>query len=127
MKEVVGKIEQLTNSRPVAIEELIPYLDERPLTEALLAELGFEKRKSVDVVDDSTYTYYTWNYYNANSPSLYADIDNIIREDSWMVRLTHYDDITESPYWNTYGTVKMLMICLQGDREPISPSGENGD
>jgi len=124
MKEVVGKIEQLTNSKTVAIEELIPYLDERPLIPELLEELGFKKCESVDVVDDSTYTYYTWNYYNANSPSLCADVDE---KHNWEVRLSHYDDLTESPYWNTYGTVKMLMICLQGDREPISPSGENSD
>jgi len=103
--------------KEVEITELIPYLDERPLTSELLEELGFKKHDSIDTVDDSTYTYYTWNYYNANSPSLYADIDD--EGNTWKVRISNYDHLTESPYWNTYGTVKMLMICLQGDREAL--------
>ena len=97
--------------KEVEIAELIPYMDERPLTEELLLELGFEKCESHDDVDNSDYTYYVWNHQNDNVPNLYADEDN----DKWVVRLTHYDHITESPYWDTYGTVKMLMICLQGD------------
>ena len=110
---VVGKIEQLTETRTVAIEELIPYMDERPLTEELLLELGFERCESHDEVDNSDYIYYVWNHQNNNVPSLYADFEN----DKWVVRLPNYDHITESPYWNTYGTVKMLMMCLQGDAD----------
>jgi len=106
----------------VEIEELIPYLDERPLTGELLVELGFEKVVSVDSVDNSSYTYYVYHHESDNVPSLYADLD-----EKWVVRLTHYDHITESPYWDTYGSVRMLMICLLGDGEPISHSGENGD
>jgi hypothetical protein len=99
--------------KTVELEELIPWTDERPLTEELLLELDFERCESHDEVDNSDYTYYVWNHQNDNLPNLYADVDD--EGHAWQVRLTHYDHITESPYWNTYGTVKMLMICLQGD------------
>jgi len=89
------------------ITELIPYLDERLLTEELLVELGFERH--TDEMDGSSYTYYT--YGSNNKPRLYAHTN----DGKWVVSLQNYAHIAESPYWIYYGSVKMLMICLQGD------------
>ena len=95
------------------ITELLPYLDDRPLTEELLVELGFEKHITDDLDDGSEFVYYTWSYkYSLNVPLLIADNDN----DKWEVLISGCEHIGESPYWDTYGTVKMLMICLQGDK-----------
>ena len=99
------------------ITELLPYLDDRPLTEELLVELGFVKEHCYDPITESKYIYYMYET-DEHEPSLYAEKDV-----DWVVRLTGYDHIRESPYWDTYGSVKMLIICLQGDRpnDPNSP------
>ena len=97
------------------ITELLPAVRaERPLTEELLVELGFVKEHCYDPITESKYIYYMYET-GEHEPSLYADKDV-----DWVVRLTGYDHIRESPYWDAYGSVKMLIICLQGDR----PKGE---
>ena len=100
--------------KTVEITELLPYLDDRPLTEELLVELGFVKEHYYEPIAESKVIYYTYET-GEHEPSLYADCDV-----NWVVMLSGCDHIEESPYWDTYGTVKKLMICLQGDR----PKGE---
>ena len=106
---VVGKIEQLTETRTVAIEELIPWTDERPLTEELLLELDFEKMTIIDKHEGDVIYYHTTHQQN---PVLIADLWN----GKWEVRMQEFEQENDS-MWNTYGTVKMLMMCLQGDAD----------
>jgi len=102
----------------IEVAELMPFLDDRLLTEELLIELGFEEVVAEDLVDKSKYTYYTYNEGSENVPSLYADKEN----GKWEVRLNQYDHLTESPYWVTYGGVRMLTLSLIG--EGNEPQGE---
>ena len=89
------------------ITELLPYLDERPLTEELLLELDFEKMTIIDKHEGDVIYYHTIHQQN---PVLIADLWN----GKWEVRMQEFEQENDS-MWNTYGTVRMLMICLQGD------------
>jgi len=106
-KEVVGKIEQ-TEIRTVAIEDLIPYMDERPLTDEVLEEIGFE-RKVWDECDEPSY-YYSLELFpddDYNDLTLISGYNNEAQE----VVLFPY----KKPVFKTAGGVTTVLMGLLGE------------
>ena len=96
--------------KTIAIEELVPFLDERPLTEASLLELGFEK---VETGGSSPY-YFQLELHELNLCLLSQEIKS---EDSLQ---TYYVVLFERPdsiRWTTVGGLATLLIALQGEQD----------
>ena len=81
-----------------------PVKDDRPLTDEILKELGFEKQEQSwewvmkDVMNDS---------------GLFADKNN---NGEWIVAFDFpMDALLPIPKWKTVGSVKMLIEALKGD------------
>ncbi len=91
-KETVGKIEQLTT---VELTELVPYADDRELTDDVLEELGFTK---VDMTIEET---------GADEDFYYYELELFPND----VKLFPY----EKPEFKTAGGIKTLLMALQGE------------
>ena len=113
--ETVGKIEQLTKMKTVELTELIPYMDDRELTDEVLEELGFTK---VDMTieetgDDEDSYYYELNLFPEDKCSgdlaLLSDTNN----ETKVVSLYPYEN--PGPEFKTAGGIKILLMAMQGE------------
>jgi len=103
------RIKTLEDTNTVELTELIPYLDDRLLTEELLIDLGFERfGEGIDARYRTTFPHQTL-FAKMINPLM--GLDSVYR---WVVQIRGYERDGDS-YWSTYGTVKMLLICLRGD------------
>ena len=108
-KETVGKIEQLTT---VELNELVPYADDRELTDEVLEELGFKKivMTSEETGNDEDFYYYELELFpedKYNDLALLSDDNNKTK----VVKLFPYD----KPEFKTAGGVKTLLMAMQGE------------
>ena len=95
-------------TKTVELTELIPYMDERPLTDEVLEELEFE-RINQDEGDEPFY-YYSFDLFpddDYNDLTLMSGDDNITQE----VTLFPYD----KPVFKTAGGIKTILMGLQGE------------
>ena len=98
--------------KTVELEELVPYMDERELTDEVLEELGFTR---VDMTKEETGEDEDWYCYeldlfpddNYNDLALLSDDNNKTK----VVRLFPYD----KPEFKTAGGVKTLLMGMQGE------------
>ena len=108
-KETVGKIEQLTT---VELNELVPYADDRELTDEVLEELGFTK---VDMTIEETGADEDFYYYELElfpndingDLTLLSDDNNKTK----VVMLYPYD----KPQFKTAGGIKTLLMAMKGE------------
>ncbi len=108
-KETVGKIEQLTT---VELNELVPYADDRELTDEVLEELGFTK---VDMTIEETGADEDFYYYELElfpndingDLTLLSDTNNKTK----VVMLYPYD----KPQFKTAGGIKTLLMGMKGE------------
>ena len=110
--ETVGKIEQLTKMKTVELTELIPYMDDRELTDDVLEELGFTK---VDMTieetgEDEDFYYYELELFPEDK---YNDIALLSSDnnETKIIKLFPYD----KPEFKTAGGVKTLLMGMQGE------------
>ena len=98
--------------KTVELEELIPYMDERELTDEVLEELGFTK---VDMTIEETGADEDFYYYELElfpndingDLTLLSDDNNKTK----VVKLFPYD----KPEFKTAGGVKTLLMAMQGE------------
>jgi len=98
--------------KTVELEELVPYMDERELTDEVLEELGFTR---VDMTKEETGEDEDWYCYeldlfpddNHNDLALLSDDNNKTK----VVKLFPYD----KPEFKTAGGVKTLLMGMQGE------------
>ena len=108
-KEIVGKIEQLTT---IELTELVPYADDRELTDEVLEELGFTK---VDMTIEETGADEDFYYYELElfpndingDLTLLSDDNNKTK----VVMLYPY----EKPEFKTAGGIKTLLMAMKGE------------
>ena len=107
-KEIVGKIEQLTT---IELTELVPYADDRELTDEVLEELGFTK---VDMTMEETgaedFYYYELELFpnDINGDLTLLSSDN---NKTKVVTLYPYD----KPEFKTAGGIKTLLMAMKGE------------
>ena len=108
-KETIGKIEQLTT---VELNELVPYADDRELTDEVLEELGFTK---VDMTIEETGEDEDLYYYELELFPNYVDGDLALLSDTnnetKVVKLFPY----EKPEFKTAGGIKTLLMAMKGE------------
>ena len=108
-KETIGKIEQLTT---VELTELVPYADDRELTDEVLEELGFTK---VDMTIEETGADEDFYYYELElfpndingDLALLSETNN----ETKVVKLFPY----EKPEFKTAGGIKTLLMAMKGE------------
>ena len=106
-KETVGKIEQLTT---VELTELVPYADDRELTDEVLEELGFTKMIIEKMDSDKDFYYYELELFpnDINGDlALLSDTNN----ETKVVKLFPYD----KPQFKTAGGIKTLLMAMKGE------------
>ena len=106
-KETVGKIEQLTT---VELNELVPYADDRELTDEGLEELGFTKMIIEKMDSDEDFYYYELELFpnDINGDlALLSDTNN----ETKVVKLFPY----EKPEFKTAGGIKTLLMAMKGE------------
>lgn len=98
--------------KTVELEELVPYMDERELTDEVLEELGFTRvdiPKEETGEDEDLYCYeldlFPDDIYN--DLHLLSDTNN----ETKVVKLFPY----EKPKFKTAGGVKTLLMVIQGE------------
>tara|TARA_Y100000310_G_C20175902_1_gene575821 strand:- start:245 stop:571 length:327 start_codon:yes stop_codon:yes gene_type:complete len=107
--ETVGKIEQLTT---VELNELVPYADDRELTDEVLEELGF-KRIVITIEEtgaDEDIYYYELELFPEDK---YNDIALLSSDnnETKIIKLFPYD----KPQFKTAGGIKTLLMGMQGE------------
>ena len=98
--------------KTVELEKLVPYMDERELTDEVLEELGFTR---VDMTieetgEDEDFYYYELKLFpndTFNDITLLSDDNNKTK----VVKLFPYD----KPEFKTAGGVKTLLMAMQGE------------
>ncbi len=98
--------------KTVELEKLVPYMDERELTDEVLEELGFTR---VDMTieetgEDEDFYYYELELFpndTFNDITLLSDDNNKTK----VVKLFPY----EKPEFKTAGGVKTLLMAMQGE------------
>ncbi len=98
--------------KTVELEKLVPYMDERELTDEVLEELGFTR---VDMTieetgEDEDFYYYELELFpndTFNDITLLSDDNNKTK----VVKLFPYD----KPEFKTAGGVKTLLMGIQGE------------
>tara|TARA_Y100000590_G_scaffold343020_1_gene391805 strand:+ start:75 stop:404 length:330 start_codon:yes stop_codon:yes gene_type:complete len=107
-KETVGKIEQLTT---VELNELVPYADDRELTDEVLEELGFNRvEMTMEETGAEDFYYYELELFpnDINGDlTLLSDDNNKTK----VVMLYPY----EKPEFKTAGGIKTLLMAIQGE------------
>ncbi len=107
-KETVGKIEQLTT---VELTELVPYADDRELTDEVLEELGFTK---IDMTIEETgaedFYYYELELFPNDINGDLALLSETNNETK-VVKLFPYD----KPEFKTAGGIKTLLMGMKGE------------
>jgi len=98
--------------KTVELEELVPYMDERELTDEVLEELGFTRvdmTKEETGEDEDLYCYELDLFPddNYNDLALLSDDNNKTK----VVKLFPYD----KPEFKTAGGVKTLLMGMQGE------------
>ncbi len=108
-KETIGKIEQLTT---VELTELVPYADDRELTDEVLEELGFTRidRTIEETGADKDYYYYELELFPEDK---YNDIALLSSDnnETKIIKLFPYD----KPQFKTAGGIKTLLMGMQGE------------
>ena len=98
--------------KTVELEKLVPYMDERELTDEVLEELGFTR---VDMTieetgEDEDFYYYELKLFpedKYNDLALLSDTNNKTK----VVMLYPYD----KPQFKTAGGIKTLLMGMQGE------------
>ena len=107
-KETVGKIEQLTT---VELNELVPYADDRELTDEVLEELGFNRvEMTMEETGAEDFYYYELELFpnDINGDlTLLSDDNNKTK----VVMLYPY----EKPKFKTAGGIKTLLMAMKGE------------
>ena len=107
-KETVGKIEQLTT---VELTELVPYADDRELTDEVLEELGFNRvEMTMEETGAEDFYYYELELFpnDINGDlTLLSDDNNKTK----VVMLYPY----EKPEFKTAGGIKTLLMGMKGE------------
>ncbi|MBC8408322.1 MAG: hypothetical protein H8E12_06295 [Rhodobacteraceae bacterium] len=102
-------------SLTVEVTDLVPYLDERPITHLGLEELGFKRYDLApdESGEDETYVYYTLEIYPEEKYHDLALISNsgTKDEDITSVTLFPYD----KPIFHTLGGIKTILMGLHGE------------
>jgi len=98
--------------KSVELEKLVPYMDERELTDEVLEELGFIRvvMTKEETGEDEDWYYYGLDLFpddNWNDLSLLSDVNNKTK----VVELFPYD----KPKFKTAGGVKTLLMAIQGE------------
>ncbi|MBC8437163.1 hypothetical protein H8D85_02445 [bacterium] len=100
------------NQTTINIEEIAPYMDERPITEEILEEREFEK---VEVTAEESggkwFTYYTYDFFPDKPYNDLSLISNKDEDGNLIVKLFPY----EYPVFKTAGGIAMIQMSLQGE------------
>ena len=106
----MSKTEQLP---VIELTEIMPYMDERELTDEVLEEIGFTK---VDMTieetgEDEDFYYYELELFpdNINDLALLSDTNN----ETKVVSLYPYEN--PGPEFKTAGGIKTLLMAMQGE------------
>lgn len=109
---MIGKIEQLTETKTVELTELIPYMDDRELTDDVLEELGFTR---VDMIVEETGADEEFYYYELKlfPDDRYNDLTLLSSDnnETKTVRLFPYD----KPEFKTAGGIKVALMFKEGE------------
>jgi len=102
----------MSNVEIATIEDLIPYMDERPLTDEVLEAFGFERTEmsKEETGADEGFYYYSFDLFpddDYNDLTLMSDDNNVTQE----VVLFPY----KTPVFKTAGGVKTILMGLQGE------------
>ena len=106
------KKEQLTETKVVELTELIPYMDDRELTDEVLEELGFVRTEmSIEETDgDTDFYFYHLELFpddKYNDLALISDDNN----ETKVVKLFPHD----KPEFKTAGGIKTLLTGMKGE------------
>ena len=98
--------------KTIELTELIPYMDERPLTDGVLEELGFERIESSfeEQTFNKGFYYYSFDLFpddDYNDLTLMSGDNNETQE----VVLFPY----KKPIFKTAGGLKTILMGLQGE------------
>lgn len=98
--------------KKVNIEDIVPYMDETPLTDKVLEDMGFEKMiiPIEEIEGDEDFYYYELDLFpnDVNGDLALISTDN--NKDK-TIQLFPYN----KPVFKTKGSVEMLLILLKGD------------
>jgi len=112
VSDTVGKINQLTETKTVELAELIPYMDERPLTDDVLEELEFDR---IEVSPEESGADGDFYYYELQlfPDDVFNDIALITSDNNAdkIIRLFPYD----KPIFKTAGGIKTLLMAMNGE------------
>jgi len=96
----------------IELSELIPYMDETPISYERLEELDF-KRIEVSIEEsgaDEPFFYYEYNVYPDNP---YDDLALLSSEKDGKITVTLFPH--EKPEFKTMGGLKTILMGLQGE------------
>jgi hypothetical protein len=100
----------------IALEELVPYMDERPLTEEVLKELEFQKIMISETDPDQDYPVYYWSRdIPLTNMTLITNCAHEAKEGNYTAELFEH---MGAPVWYTAGGIKMLLLGLSGEDKP---------
>lgn len=99
----------MTKQLTIELTDVIPYLDERPITEQRLTKLGFTFQKEG-----------YWIYIFNNFMTLITKQTN--SDESLIVGFLGWEDVN----YTTMGSIRMLIMAIEGENnEELKESGGN--